>query len=494
MTEAALIILDGWGESAGGNGRNAVKDADTPNIDRLRRNGRLGFLQTHGRSVGLVEGQMGNSEVGHLNIGAGRIVKQPLARIDDAIENGDFHRNDTTLDAVRSGDRLHFMGLVSDGGVHSAQRHLHTLLEVAADHERKPVVHAFLDGRDTPPKSASRYIQELQEKARDTDTVISSVSGRYYAMDRDQRWGRTKKAYDAIVNGEGRQAETALDAVEKAYLEGETDEFVTPTVVEDTPRLRDGDSVFFFNFRADRARQLTRMLNGINPVWQNDFDVESLNIQFATMTEYDEEYPFPVAFPPNQPQNVLGEVVSEEGLTQFRIAETEKYAHVTYFLNGGREQEFPGEERVIVPSPDVSTYDKVPEMSAYEVTEEALRAVGEYDLLVLNFANPDMVGHTGDYDAAVEACEVVDECTGRLVGNLIEMGAEVVVTADHGNAEDMGTPDNPHTAHTFNEVPFIHVGSEGRLDEMGELQDIAPTLLGFLDVQVPDEMTGEPLV
>ena len=491
MTKAALVILDGWGERDGGKG-NSVADADTPNYDRWREQGATSSLRTHGRSVGLVEGQMGNSEVGHLNIGAGRIVKQPLARIDDGIDDGSFFEKDVLVNAVASGDRLHLMGLVSDGGVHSAQSHLHALLELADERGRgdETVVHAFLDGRDTPPKSAVGYVRDLVGKVDETGATVATVSGRYYAMDRDENWERTRTAYDAIVNREGRRASDPVEAVETAYERGETDEFVEPTVIDEAPALEDGDSVFFFNFRGDRARQMTRMVNGIEPEWEGD---KELDVEFATMTSYDEGYDLPVAYPAEQPANVLGRVVSDAGLTQLRIAETEKYAHVTYFLNGGREDEFEGETRRIVPSPDVPTYDEKPEMSAYEVTQRAVGAVGEHDVIVINYANPDMVGHTGDYDAAVEACEVVDDCAGRLVEALRDEGAEVIVTADHGNAEEMGTPEEPHTAHTFSSAPFIHVDGEGEAED-GELRDIAPTVLSLLGIEKPDEMTGEPLV
>ena len=491
MTEAALVILDGWGKRDETDG-NAVAAADTPNYDRWREEGATSSLRTHGRSVGLVEGQMGNSEVGHLNIGAGRIVKQPLARIDDAVEDGSFFDNDVLVDAVESGECVHLMGLVSDGGVHSAQRHLHALLELADEHGRgdDTVVHAFLDGRDTPPRSAHGYLRELVEKADETGATVATVSGRYYAMDRDENWERTRAAYDAIVEGQGHRVSDPIEAVEAAYERGETDEFVEPTVIEDAPSLSDGDSVFFFNFRGDRARQMTRMVNGINPEWDGETE---LDVEFATMTSYDEEYGLPVAYPAEQPKNVLGRVLSDAELTQFRIAETEKYAHVTYFLNGGREREFEGETREIVESPDVPTYDEKPEMSAHEVTERALEAVGEHDVVVINYANPDMVGHTGDFDAAVEACEAVDGCAGRLVEALRDEDAEVLVTADHGNAEEMGTRQDPQTAHTFNPAPFVHVDGGGGARD-GELRDIAPTLLSLLGVEAPDEMTGEPLV
>jgi len=497
VAQAALVILDGWGEREETEG-NAVANADTPNYDRWREEGAVSSLKTHGRSVGLVEGQMGNSEVGHLNIGAGRIVKQPLARIDDAVEDGSFSENEVIVNAVESGKKVHFMGLVSDGGVHSAQKHLHALLELADERGRGEdvVVHAFLDGRDTPPKSARGYLEELLKKADETGATLATVSGRYYAMDRDENWERTRLAYDAIVNREGRNADDAIEAIERAYERGETDEFVEPTVVGDAPAFSDGDSVFFFNFRGDRARQMTRIINGIEPERSEQGGADTtLDVEFATMTAYDEEYELPVAYPADQPKNVLGRVLSDAGLTQFRIAETEKYAHVTYFLNGGREREFEGETREIVPSPDVPTYEEKPEMSAHEVTERAVEAVesGEHDVIVINYANPDIVGHTGDYDAAVEACEAVDKCAGRLVDALREEGAEVLITADHGNADDLGTPDDPHTAHTFNPAPFVHVDGQEEVGD-GELRDIVPTLLKLLGVEKPDEMTGESLV
>ncbi|MDY6780107.1 MAG: 2,3-bisphosphoglycerate-independent phosphoglycerate mutase, partial [Halobacteria archaeon] len=335
-SRAALIVLDGWAERDSGTdeNRNAVADADTPNFDRLRSGGASGLLRTHGRSVGLSEGQMGNSEVGHLNIGAGRVVKQPLARIDDAIEDGRFFENDVLVEAVESGNHLHLMGLVSDGGVHSAQRHLHALLELADEHGREPVVHAFLDGRDTPPKSAVGYLQDLEKKTKKTGGTVGTVAGRYYAMDRDVNWDRTRLAYDAVTRGDGEEVKTAsnpVEAVERAYERGETDEFVKPTIVGDAPGVSDGDSVVFFNFRADRARQLTRMINGMRPedlegTSEEAWEGAGLGVDFATMTEYDEVFDFPVAYPPEIPDNVLGEVVSDAGLSQFRIAETEKYA------------------------------------------------------------------------------------------------------------------------------------------------------------------------
>ncbi len=488
MDKAALIILDGWGERDEVE-RNAVFNADTPNYDRLKSEKKLGLLKTYGRSVGLIDGVLGNSEVGHLTLGSGRIVNQPISKINSAIEDGSFFKNDVLEYAVKSGRNLHFMGLVSDGGIHSYQKHLHALLELADKHDRSPFIHAFLDGRDTPPKSAKKYIERLENKIESSCGVIATVSGRYYGMDRDERWERTKKVYDAIVNREGKKAKTAIQAIEKGYNRDETDEFISPTTIEGGKPLEDGDSVVFFNFRGDRTRQITDMLNGLG-----DWRDMGLDIDFVTMTEYDKEYSLPVAFYSETPKNTLGEVISNNGLSQFRIAETEKYAHVTYFLNGGREKVFKGEKRQIIPSPDVSTYDVVPEMKAYEVTEKAKKAVDNYDFLVLNYANPDMVGHTGDYRATIKACEVVDECVGDLTDSLLNNGYEVIIVADHGNAEDMGTEQEPHTAHTFNPTPFIYLNGTGRIEETKELRDIAPTILDLIGIDIPKEMTGKPLV
>jgi 2,3-bisphosphoglycerate-independent phosphoglycerate mutase len=515
---AALIVLDGWGLGSEDGGRNAVEAADTPNFDRLADTGAYGTLTVSGRRVGLPEGQMGNSEVGHLNIGAGRVVEQEYTRITDAIEAGELGENDAVARAFdyadRNDGRVHFMGLVSDGGVHADQEHLHALIALAAERGVDAVTHAFTDGRDTAPKGGAGYLADLQDVIdREGTGRVATVSGRYYAMDRDQNWERTRRAYDvitrrvisnqnssssddAIVNREADYAaESAVAAVEESYERGETDEFVEPTVVEGGPALSDGDAALFFNFRADRARQLTRMLADIEPVWP--FATDPPEIELVTLTQYDAEFDLPVAFPPHRPEDVLGEVLAEAGRTQLRIAESEKYAHVTYFLNGGREVEFPGERREIVPSPDVPTYDLQPEMSAAEVTDTALAAIEEDDphVLVLNYANPDMVGHTGDFDAAVAAVEAVDEQLGRLVA----AGGHVLVTADHGNADDMGTPESPHTAHTYNPVPFVYrspAGDDAGLSvrEGGSLCDIAPTLLERIGVEQPDAMTGRSLL
>ena len=499
------MILDGWGLGSEDGGRNAVEAADTPNFDRYADEGASGTLNVTGRRVGLPEGQMGNSEVGHLNIGAGRVVRQEYTRISDAIENGELGSNDAISGALEhareQGGRVHFVGLVSDGGVHSDQEHLYALVELAAERGVEAVTHAFTDGRDTPPKSGEGFLAALEDVVDEHGTGdVATVSGRYYAMDRDQNWERTRLAYDAIVNRRADHvAPTAVDAVRGSYERGDTDEFVEPTLVEGEPALAEEDAVVFFNFRADRARQLTRMLADVDPEWS--FDTSPPDAHLVTMTQYDEEFVLPVAFPPHRPEDTLGEVLAERGLTQLRIAESEKYAHVTYFLNGGRELEFDGERRDIVPSPDVPTYDQQPEMSAPEVTDTAIDVVeGEDpDVLVLNYANPDMVGHTGDFDAAVAAVEAVDAQLGRLVDALEAAGAHVLVTADHGNADDMGTPENPHTAHTYNLVPFVYLTPDGddggrTVREGGSLCDVAPTLLSLIDVERPAAMTGESLL
>ncbi len=505
---AALVILDGWGLGDGGPG-DAVSAAETPTVDRLQETGAFGTLETHGRRVGLPDGQMGNSEVGHLNIGAGRVVKQDSTRIADDIDAGVFADNEAITDAVEyareHGGRVHFMGLVSDGGVHSYQAHLHALIELAADRGVGAVTHAFTDGRDTAPKGGAEFLADLESAAAAHETGhVATVCGRYYAMDRDENFERTKRAYDAIVHRKApHSAGSAVAAVESSYARGETDEYVEPTLVDDGSdddrALTDGDSVVFFNFRADRARQLVRMLADIEPEWS--FETDPPETELVTMTEYDETFELPVAYPPLAPERTLGEALSVAGHTQLRMAESEKYAHVTYFLNGGREVAFEGERREIVPSPDVPTYDRKPEMSAPELTDAAIDAVGADDpgVLVLNYANPDMVGHTGDFDAAVEAVEAVDKQLGRLERTVRNAGGHLLVTADHGNADDMGTPESPHTAHTTNPVPFIYVASDrtdgGRtVRSGGTLADIAPTLLELVGVEIPDAMTGERLI
>ncbi|SFG45222.1 phosphoglycerate mutase [Halopelagius inordinatus] len=503
--QAALVILDGWG-LANHDRRDAVSAAETPNFDRYVQDGASGSLSVSGRRVGLPEGQMGNSEVGHLNIGAGRVVKQAYTRINDSIDDGSFEENDAINGAFdhveETGGRVHFMGLVSAGGVHSQQLHLHALIELAADRGVDAVTHAFTDGRDTDPQSGLGYIEELESAVEQNGTGdVATVSGRYFAMDRDRNWERTKRAYDAIVEREAEhEAPTATEAVRQSYDRTETDEFIEPTLVSGRPALDDGDAVFFFNFRPDRARQMVSMLADLRPE-DLPFEIDPPNVHLATMTEYDETFEFPVAYPPEDPKDTLGEVLSREGKTQLRLAESEKYAHVTYFLNGGREVKFDGEIRRIVESPDVPTYDMQPEMNAEEVTDTAISVIDseDPDALVLNYANPDMVGHTGDFDAAIAAVEAVDEQLGRLATAVRRAGGHLLLTADHGNADDMGTAESPFTAHTTNPVPFVYLAPDGtdggrRVRADGSLCDVAPTMLELMDIDQPETMTGESLL
>ncbi|MFB6092084.1 MAG: 2,3-bisphosphoglycerate-independent phosphoglycerate mutase [Haloquadratum sp.] len=502
--QAGLVVLDGWG-LGDHDRRDAVQAASTPNFDRLRDAGASGTLDVSGRNVGLPDGQMGNSEVGHLNIGAGRVVKQAYTRIEDAIADGSFRTNEAIASAFdhveATGGRVHFLGLLSDGGVHAEQGHLHALIELAADRGVEAVSHPFTDGRDTDPHGGEGYLATLESVVDEHGTGdVATVSGRYYAMDRDQNWERTKRAYDAIVNREAdHTAATGVEAVRASYERGDTDEFLEPTLVADAPALSDGDAVVCFNFRPDRARQLVRMLADIEPTWP--FATDPPETRVVTMTEYDETFDLSVAFPPEEPEDTLGSVLSAAGKTQLRIAESEKYAHVTYFLNGGREVEFEGEIRRIIDSPDVPTYDEQPEMSAAAVTDTAIDVIEseDPDAMVLNYANPDMVGHTGDFAAAVAAVEAVDEQLGRLVPAIERAGGHVLVTADHGNADDMGTAEAPHTAHTTNPVPFVYLTPDGddggrRVRHGGSLCDIAPTMLDLMGVPKPEAMTGESLL
>jgi 2,3-bisphosphoglycerate-independent phosphoglycerate mutase len=502
--QIALVILDGWwlGDH---DRRNAVQAASTPIFEHLSQNGAKGTLDVSGRRVGLPAGQMGNSEVGHLNIGAGRVVKQAYTRIEDAIDDGSFRTN-AAINAVfnhaaATGDRVHFMGLLSDGGVHSEQGHLHALIEFAGNRDIDAITHVFTDGRDTDPKSSEQYLTTLEEVIDTHGTGdIATVSGRYYAMDRDKNWKRTRMCYDAIVNRTAtHNTPTAVEAVTESYDRGDTDEFVEPTVIDNTPALADGDAVFVFNFRPDRVRQLVRMLDDIHPVWS--FETDPPAIELATMTEYDETFSLPVAFPPNEHDDTLGETIATAGLTQLRIAESEKYAHVTYFLNGGREGAFENEHREIIESPDVSTYDQQPSMSVDEVTDTAIEQINtnDPDVLIVNYANPDMVGHTGDFTATIEAVEAVDTQLGRLLETIYAVDGHVIVTADHGNADDMGTKANPQTAHTTNPVPVIYTGPDGTdesaiIRDGGSLCDIAPTILEIISVEQPAAMTGSSLI
>lgn len=502
-----LMILDGFGIAEKSEG-NAVALAKKPNFDRLVKEYPNTQLQASGMAVGLPEGQMGNSEVGHLNIGAGRIVYQELTRITKSIEDGDFFENEALMKAMKNAKEnnasLHLMGLLSDGGVHSHIDHLKGLLEFAKKEGlQKVYVHAFMDGRDVPPSSGKEFIIKAEEMMKEVGVgQIATVSGRYYAMDRDNRWERVQLAYNAIVLGEGEKASSAVEAIENSYHDEKTDEFVLPCVIEEdghpTATIKNGDSVVFFNFRPDRARELTRAINDKEFA---GFKRETLNLTFVTMTQYDKTLEgVNIAFKPQTLVNTLGEYVSSKGLEQLRIAETEKYAHVTFFFNGGVEKENPGEERKVIPSPKVATYDLKPEMSAYEVTDELLNRLDQdkYDMIILNFANPDMVGHTGVVQAAVKAIEAVDECLGKIVDKVLEKDGTVFITADHGNAEteiDFSTG-NPFTAHTTNPVPFVWVSNNinGRTLKSGKLADIAPTMLNVMNLEVPEEMTGECLI
>ena len=452
---------------------------------------------------------MGNSEVGHQHLGAGRVVPQAYTRIEDSVDAGELAERAAireTFDyAARNDGRVHLLGLVSDGGVHADQRHLHALIRAAADRGVEAVTHAITDGRDTPPRSGRDFLARLEAVTADAGTGdVATVVGRYYAMDRDENWDRTGRAFDAIARRVAdHTAPSAVAAIEASYDRGDTDEFVEPTAIDGEPGIADGDGVIWTNFRADRARQLTRMVAGIeSDAWRRaGIAADAPDVRVATMTEYDETFDLPVAFPPVEPTETLGEVVSRAGHTQFRVAESEKYPHVTYFLNGGRETAFDGESREIVPSPDVATYDEAPAMSAREVTDAAIAHVREADpaLLVVNYANPDMVGHTGEFDAAIRAVETVDRELERLVEAIREAGGHTLVTADHGNADDLGVPDDPHTAHTFAPTPVISLAPDGtdggyRIREGGELTDVAPTLLGLLNLPIPDAMTGESLL
>ena len=500
-TPTTLIIMDGFalGEDIPG---NAVQAANTPQLDYLFSQYPFCQLEASGLDVGLPEGQMGNSEVGHTNIGAGRVVFQDLPRISRAIEDGSFFENPAYLAAIRackeSGGALHLMGLLSDGGVHSHIDHLFALLELAKRQEVPQVyVHAFLDGRDVSPTSGLGFVQQLQDKMRELGVgQIADLSGRYYAMDRDSRWERLQRAYDALAGGSASFAEDPCQAVQASYDAGVTDEFFEPVVCAKGGRIEEGDSVIFMNFRPDRAREMTRAL--VDP---NFGEIKRkrgfLPVHYVCTTEYDASMPnVSVAFPHEKLENIFGEYLSKLGMTQLRIAETEKYAHVTFFFNGGQESVFPGEDRCLIPSPKVATYDLKPEMSAPAITEEAIRRIesGKYDVIILNFANCDMVGHTGVFDAAVAAVEAVDTCVAQVVKATTDLGGVALITADHGNAEQMLDENGqPFTAHTTNPVPFCIVGAAVRLRD-GRLADIAPTMLDLMGLNQPQEMDGKTLI
>ena len=489
VPRVCLVVLDGWGLADDGPG-NAISLADTPVFDRLWEQGPHTQLTAKGEAVGLPEGQMGNSEVGHLNLGAGAIVPQDLARIDAAVRDGSLDSNEVLRDAMADAPRLHLIGLVSDGGVHSSDEHLRALIRLAAERDVPDVVvHAFTDGRDTLPHAGADYLKQVGEWCREAGNArVGSVVGRYFAMDRDERWDRTERARDLLLEGTAdHHADTGEEAVRAAYERDETDEFITPTTVGEEAAIRPGDSVIAFNFRPDRMRQITEALAG-------DGRVE----RYATMTQYEEGWPYPVAFPPHRPAITLARVLEARGLAQLHVAETEKYPHVTYFFNGGEEQPHEGEVRELVPSPrDVPTYDHKPEMSAREATEAFLRHWGEQEFAfaIINFANADMVGHTGVIEAAVKAVETVDECLGRVVEAVHGTGGACIVTADHGNADNMLEPDgSPNTAHSLNPVPFVVTAGADGLDGEGILADVAPTALALLGIEQPEEMTGRSLI
>ncbi len=507
-TPVALIIIDGWGYSPIREG-NAIALAATPYYDELTESYPHTLLEASGARVGLPAGVMGNSEVGHLNIGSGRVVRMDVSRVDYEIATGGFVKNEVLVAAMESVKKrnraLHLMGLISDGQVHSSLEHLYALLRMAGAHGLERVyIHCFLDGRDTPPSSAIVYVSMLQKKIEEIGVgKIATLVGRYYAMDRDKRWERTQRAYDLLALGQGERATDPGSAIRRAYERGLTDEFIEPIVIvnangEPVATIKDGDTVIFFNFRPDRARQLTRALALAG---FNEFPVPGRpRIDFVCFTLYDRTFPFPIAFAPREHQNVLAEVWSNIRVRNYRLAETEKYAHITYFFNGGVEKEYPSERRLLVPSPRIATYDLQPEMSAFKVTDQVLRGIedDQTDVFVINFANPDMVGHTGKLDKTIEACQYVDTCLSWITKAVRQARGVTLITADHGNAEQMINPETgqPHTAHTTNPVPLhlIDEASRGmKLRDGGALEDVAPTILGLLGIATPAEMTGRDL-
>ncbi len=504
MKPILLIVLDGWGVSQEP-ATDARAQASIPFYNNLVKEYPNTVIECSGGSVGLPDGQMGNSEVGHLNLGAGRIVYQDYAKINKSIKDGSFSKNPALINAMKKAvdndSALHLLGLVSDGGVHSHISHLYALIDHAVILGVRVFVHAFMDGRDTPPSSGIDYIKGLESYIADKPEVkIATVSGRYWAMDRDNRWERLEHSYKALVLGEGKTAASGTEAVEQSYSIDETDEFIKPTVIcgdaGPVGKIQNRDSVIFFNFRADRARELTVTLTDKKFDGFQRTSVPELS-SYVTMTLYEEDFPFPVAFPSDKLTHILGELLSENKLQQLRIAETEKYAHVTYFFNGGEETSFEGEDRCLIPSPkDVATYDLKPEMSAYSVTDEVLKRLDEnkYDFILLNFANPDMVGHTGIMKAAIKACETIDVCLKRIVEKIISLDGLAMITADHGNCEKMSDGNESFTAHTINPVPFILLQKGTKLRDNGILADVAPTVLDIMGIEKPDEMTGESLI
>jgi 2,3-bisphosphoglycerate-independent phosphoglycerate mutase len=496
-----LCIMDGFGKNESTYG-NAIAAAKKPNLDKIVSENPMTFIGASGLDVGLPDGQMGNSEVGHTNIGAGRVVYQELTRITKSIQDGDFFTNEALVGAMenckKNSSALHLMGLMSDGGVHSHNTHLYGIMELAKrSGVDKVYIHCFMDGRDVPPTSGKDYLAELYEKCDEIGVgEIATVMGRYYAMDRDNRWERVVKAYKAMTEGEGVKFDCACKMMEESYANDVTDEFIVPAVSEKAVPVKDNDSIVFFNFRPDRAREITRAF--VDPAFSG-FEREQLKgLYYVCMTQYDATMPnVHVAFKPESLENTFGEYISDKGLKQLRIAETEKYAHVTFFFNGGVEKQYPGEDRILVKSPAVATYDLQPEMSAYEVTDKLLAAIDsdKYDAIILNYANCDMVGHTGVFDAAVKAVEAVDTCVGKIVDAVAAKGGVTLITADHGNADKMYEADgSPFTAHTTNPVPFIVVGYPCELREGGRLCDIAPTMLKIMSLEQPKEMTGVSII
>ena len=502
-----LVIMDGFGHSEEKEG-NAIAAAHKPTWDRLWRERPHTLIRGSGAEVGLPADQMGNSEVGHLNLGAGRVVYQEYTRVSRSIKTGSFFTNDTLVESVNiakdTNKAVHILGLLSPGGVHSHELHIHAMCQLAVQQGvEKVYLHAFLDGRDTAPKSARNSIEAMEEKFSEIGGgQIASVIGRFYAMDRDHRWPRIQSAYDLITSGEAEyQAESALIALDNAYGREETDEFVKATAIiaegEKAVRIEDGDVVIFMNYRSDRARQITR------PFIEEDFDaferkyVPKLGC-FTSLTEYHSDYDIPVAYPAERLTNVFGDYISRLGMRQLRIAETEKYAHVTFFFNGGREEPFEFEDRLLIPSPNVATYDQQPEMNAIELTDNLIAAIegGKYDVIICNYANPDMVGHSGNFEAAVKAIETIDDCLARLLIPIEKAGGEMLITADHGNAEMMFNKETgqPHTAHTTNPVPFVYVGRAAKMASSGALSDVAPTMLYLMGIEQPSEMTGRSLI
>jgi 2,3-bisphosphoglycerate-independent phosphoglycerate mutase len=497
----ALIIMDGYGLNDTVEG-NAVKAAKTPNLDKYFAQYPNTKLQASGLYVGLPDGQMGNSEVGHTNIGAGRVVYQMLVKISKDIEDGTIRNNKALKDAMEaaksSGKKLHFIGLLSDGGVHSHNEHLYGLLEMAkAEGLDNVYIHTFHDGRDVPPTSGIEYMQQLVDKTKEIGVgKVATIAGRFYAMDRDNAWDRVEKAYNAMVKGEGIKENDPVEAIKNSYDNGVTDEFIVPTVIDENGMIGEGDSVIMINFRPDRARQITRAF--VDPEFTG-FARDYFKTNYVCMAQYDASMPnVTVAYPPEQLEMTFGEYMSKLGKTQLRIAETQKYAHVTFFFNGGEEKQFEGEDRILIKSPDVETFDLKPEMSAYEVCDAVCKAIDEdkYDVIILNYANCDMVGHTGIFDAAVKAVEAVDECVGRMVDKLLEKGGKAIITADHGNADCLIDPvtKSVFTAHTTNPVPMIVIGEGDVKLKEGALCDLCPTMLEMMGLDKPEQMTGKSLI